>query len=305
MLILVINLARRPDRLAFVRSQLDALGIAFERIDAIDGKAMDLGPGTDLMTPVEHACALSHRKAWLRFLASDESHCLILEDDVFVAPQTKQVIEDPRGLPKSVEILRLETRLHPSLLGRGRRRGPPGFKAHPLLSTHHGSAAYIINRAFAERAVNHSIAFVEPLDDVLFNLTSSSYLPSITYQMRPGLCVQADLYEPAKGTAISRSDLETERDIRKSQLEPSHPHVAMKRKRSFPEKCLREVGRWWRKIRTTAEFLHVRFIVGRAWRDIPFAGRILPVAAAALAYPGSEQGAQPEVQALSIQATGR
>ena len=95
MLVLLINLARRPDRLAFVRNQLDALEIAFERIDAIDGKAVNVGPGTDLISPVERACALSHRAAWTRFLETDESHCLILEDDVLISPQARWFIEDP------------------------------------------------------------------------------------------------------------------------------------------------------------------------------------------------------------------
>lgn len=302
MLVLLINLARRPDRLAFVRNQLDALGIAFERIDAIDGKAVDLGPGTKLITPVERACALSHRKAWTRFLASDESHCLVLEDDVLVSPQTKCFVDDPQSFPKGMEILRLETRLQLSELGRGRRCGPPGFKAHRLLSRHHGCAAYIITRAFAERAVRDLTTFAEPVDEVLFEVKSPNYYPNASYQLRPGVCLQAELYEPAQSTAISKSDLEMDRCVRFSRREPV-PRIRIQR--SFPEKCLREVARWWRRSRAKAEFLHARFIVGRAWRDVPFAGGTLPTAAAALSVSGSEQAVQPEVQALRLLATDR
>lgn len=302
MLVLLINLARRPDRLAFVRNQLDALEIAFERIDAIDGRAVDLGPGTDLITPVERACALSHLKAWTRFLASGESHCLVLEDDVLIAPQTKRFVEDPRSFPKGAEILRLETRLQHSVLGRGRRCGPPGFKAHPLLSRHHGCAAYIITRAFAERALRDLTDFAEPVDEVLFEVTSPNYYPNASYQLRPGVCLQAELYEPAQSTSISRSDLEMDRCVRIPRREPA-PQVKVKR--SVPEKCLREVARWWRRSRAKAEFLHARFIVGRVLRDVPFAGGTLPAAAAALSVSGSEQAVQPEVQALRLLATDR
>ena len=308
MLVLLINLARRPDRLAFMRNQLDALEIAFERIDAIDGKAVDLGPGTDLITPVERACALSHRKAWMRFLASSESHCLILEDDVLIAPQTKRFVEDPRSFPEGAEILRLETRLQHSVLGRGRRCGPPGFKAHPLLSRHHGCAAYIITRACAERAVRDLAVFAEPLDDVLFEPKSPNYYPNLCFQLRPGVCLQAELYEPAQSTPISRSDLEMDRHVRQVRREQNYRNVTRPRvkvKRSVPEKCLREVARWWRRSRAKAEFLHARFIVGRVLRDVPFADGILPAVAAALSVSGSEQAVQPEVQALRLLATDR
>ncbi|MDI4658612.1 glycosyltransferase family 25 protein [Xanthobacter autotrophicus] len=302
MLVLLINLDRRPDRLAFVRNQLDALEIAFERIEAIDGKAVDVGPGTDLISPVERACAFSHRKAWMRFLESGESHCLILEDDVLVAPQTKRFVEDPRAFPRGAEILRLETRLQHSVLGRGRRCGPPGFKVHPLLSRHHGCAAYVITRAFAERAVRDLTAFVEPVDEVLFQVASPNYYPNVTSQLRPGVCLQAELYEPAQSTPIARSDLEVDRRTRFPRHEPG---VKIKVQRSFAKKCLREVARWWRRSRAKAEFFHARFIVGRVLRDVPFAGGVLPVAAAALSVSGSEQAVQPEVQALRLLATDR
>ncbi|MDI4666561.1 glycosyltransferase family 25 protein [Xanthobacter autotrophicus] len=302
MLVLLINLARRPDRLAFVRSQFDALGVAFERIDAVDGKVEDVGPGTALISPVERACALSHRKAWTRFLASGESHCLILEDDVLVSPQAKRFIEDPRSFPPGADILRLETRLQLSLLGRGRRCGPPGFRAHRLLSRHHGCAAYVITRAFAERALKDLTVFVEPVDEVLFEVKSPNYYPNVTYQIRPGVCLQAELYEPGQGSTLAHSDLEMDRRIRFPRHEPG-PRIKIKR--SFLRKCLREVARWWRRSRAKVEFLYARFIVGRAWRDVPFAGGVLPVAATALSVPGSEQTLQPEVQALRLLATDR
>ena len=107
MQILLINLSRRPDRLAFMRAQFDQLGLPFERIDAIDGKVVDVGPGTDLISPVELACALSHRKAWAHFLDSGENFCLILEDDVLIVPQAKHLIDDPSHLPLDAEIVRL------------------------------------------------------------------------------------------------------------------------------------------------------------------------------------------------------
>ncbi|MFG1280092.1 glycosyltransferase family 25 protein [Xanthobacter autotrophicus] len=280
MQILLINLARRPDRLAFMRSQLDALGLAFERIEAVDGRQEDVGPGTDLVTPVEIACALSHRKAWLRLLDSGDSHCLVLEDDVLIAPGAKLLLDNPRGLPRDADIVRLETTLERTLLGFGQRCGLPAHKVHRLYSRQRGTAAYIITRAFAERAVRDLTTFGEPIDDILFVVDSPGHFPSIRYQIRPGLCLQADLYAPARKSLLAASDLDTDRKIR---WVPPKPVSRIKTKYSFSKKCLRELNRWWRRSRATANTLHQYVIVGRIWRDVPFIGTVLPAAAAALA----------------------
>src|SRR5690349_233011 len=72
--VLVINLKRSEDRRAFIRRQLDGLGIAFQFFDAVD--ARDLSPadiqtsapggGVDycgMLTVPEIACAVSHLRA--------------------------------------------------------------------------------------------------------------------------------------------------------------------------------------------------------------------------------------------------
>lgn len=287
MLILVINLARRPDRLAFMRSQLDALGLAFERIEAIDGQQEDVGPGTDLITPVEIACAMSHRMAWQRFLASGEPLCLILEDDVLIAPGAKLLLDAPHRLPRDADIVRLETGLQRSLIGSGRRCGLAGHRAHLLHSRHHGSAAYIITRACAERAVRDLTAFAEPIDDIMFAVNSPNHFPSVRYQIRPGLCLQADLYEPTRQSDLARSDLEPDRFRRWT---PPPVVQRAKVKRSVLEKCLREVGRWRRRSVGAAELLYTRMVVGRAWRVIPFSGTGLPAPVALSAPDAKETG---------------
>lgn len=284
MLILLINLARRPDRLAFMQSQLDALELPFERIDAVDGKAVDLGPGTDLITPVELACALSHRKAWAHFLDSGENVCLILEDDVLIAPQAKGLIDDPNHLPPDAEIVRLETGLQTSLLGYGRPFGLAGYRLHRLYSRHHGCAAYMVSRAFAARAVRDLTSFAEPLDDLLFQSKSPNFFRSVRYQIRPGLCLQADLYEPTAQSLLARSNLQEDRAVRVYGSMPPRLKVT----RSLPEKCVREVQRWYRRSKRVAVTLVNLVLLRRAMRHIPFSGPVLPVALNALSRPGQE-----------------
>lgn len=308
MLILLINLKRRPDRLAFMHNQMQALGLSFERIEAIDGKLEDVGPDTPLITATERACALSHRKAWQRFSESGESHCLILEDDVLISPLAKHIIENWRGLPNGAEIVRLETALLRTLLGPGRRCGIRGHKAHRLRSRQYGSAAYVVTRAFAERALRDIPEFVEPVDDILFQPRSPSYFPNVTYQIRPGVCLQAEAYETGQGTALARSDLETCRAKRMPPPDLSigpRPGPEIKAKRSIPEKCVREVIRWGRRSRKLAKFFHAHFIIRRVWMDMTFTGTIHPAVEAALALSGNKHPTQQSVQKTSIPEANR
>lgn len=69
--VVVINLAKRPDRMAQIKAQLDAHKITFERFEAID--AEELG-----ITGVQ-ACALSHRGVIEQY--KNAGNVFIFEDD--------------------------------------------------------------------------------------------------------------------------------------------------------------------------------------------------------------------------------
>jgi glycosyl transferase family 25 len=88
----VINLDRRPDRLACISEDLGRLGLSFTRIAAVDGGRLDLSGALrpwlsylyeGLAAPKAGSvgCFLSHRKAWSDLLASGAEQGLILEDD--------------------------------------------------------------------------------------------------------------------------------------------------------------------------------------------------------------------------------
>jgi len=69
--VIVINLAKRPDRMAQIKAQLDAHKITFERFEAIDGQELGI-------TGVA-ACALSHRAVIEKY--KDCQSLFIFEDD--------------------------------------------------------------------------------------------------------------------------------------------------------------------------------------------------------------------------------
>ncbi|MEP9353767.1 glycosyltransferase family 25 protein [Xanthobacter sp. KR7-65] len=289
MLTLLINLESRPDRLAFMSTQLDRLALPFERIDAVDGSRADLAPVAETLTAVEQACALSHRKAWLRFLETDHARCLILEDDVILAPGLKPFLDEAGNFPDDVGALRLETRFMRTRLGPGRRCRTRGFRLHQLHSTHYGAAAYVVTRAFAEAAARDLAVFTQPVDHVLFGAADACFYPPAAFQLRPALCVQAELVAGVKDASFARSDLEGPRRARLDLLEQAVPQRRVKVKRPVSQKLWREIARWGHKLKRMKGFAHERFVTRRAWREIPFAGPGVPAPAAPLPVPRGEQ----------------
>jgi GR25 family glycosyltransferase involved in LPS biosynthesis len=69
--VIVINLAKRPDRMAQIKAQLNAYKITFERFEAIDGQELGI-------TGVQ-ACALSHRGVIEQY--KNAGNVFIFEDD--------------------------------------------------------------------------------------------------------------------------------------------------------------------------------------------------------------------------------
>lgn len=291
MLILIINLRTRPDRLAFMSAQLAALGLPFTRIDAVDAASARLAPPTQDMTTIERACALSHLKAWRHFLDTGHTRCLILEDDVILSPALARFLTEPANFSDGIDALRLETRYMRTRLGRGQRCATRGFKIHRLHSTHYGAAAYIVTRSFAAAAARDLVQLEQPVDHVLFGAEEACFYPTVVHQLRPALCVQAELVDGVKEAPFARSDLEPDRRERLNGIEMERPR-AVKPRRSQVQKCLREVERWVRRVRRLKGKVHERVVKGQAWRDVPFAGPGVAVAAAALHVPGSEQAVQ-------------
>jgi len=296
MLIFLINLKRRPDRLKFMEAQLEFLELPFERIEAFDGSNDDFGPMTRALSGAERACAMSHRKAWLSFLKSGHDRCLILEDDVVLSVNLKPFLDEPSNIPAHVDVLRLETMFIRTRLGPAAScRKARGFKIHRLHSTHFGCAAYIISRSFAEAAVRDLTDFLGPIDHVLFAPTEDSFYPPAAYQLRPALCVQAEWFEQTKELSLATSDLHVMRSERFQRNAVTPPP---KQKRPFVVKCQREVARWGRRLNANRKAIHEFLVTRSFWREIAFAYPAVAVASAALHVSRSEQAVQPEMPAL-------
>ena len=95
----LINLDRSPGRLAEADTQLRAAAIPYERIPAVDGRALGWAALRRRVSRFRFflvhgrfpslgaaACTLSHNEAYRRLLAADEPAALVFEDDVLLDP---------------------------------------------------------------------------------------------------------------------------------------------------------------------------------------------------------------------------
>jgi hypothetical protein len=83
--VVLINLARRPDRLERFTAQAKAIGLEFERFEAVDAQRENLTP--------PQACAASHREVVTRAKADGVGRLLVFEDDARFVPHFKDACE--------------------------------------------------------------------------------------------------------------------------------------------------------------------------------------------------------------------
>jgi len=202
MKIFVINLARRPDRMAAMAAQLDRLALSYERFDAIDARTADprvleapfaaRGAIADL-TPGDKACTTSHMQLWRRIASAPESHAAILEDDVLLGAGAREFLSSGAWIPPEAGLIKLERFGDPDQLT---VVGKPGVQAldrevAPLLSRHPGSGGYIISRGKAALLAALTDKIALPIDQLLFNPAYSPVFAALApWQMVPAILEQ-------------------------------------------------------------------------------------------------------------------
>ena len=221
--IYLINLARRPDRLAEMQIQAEKLGLALTRVNALDARDADVssvdrwfqadGPLGEIPRG-DKCCSLSHRQAWSRLVASGAAFGAVLEDDVVLEDGAAFALGGTGWIPQNIDLIKLE------------HYGPPGqsvllsdftdlgqgFRIARMRSRHTGAAAYILSRRAAEMLL--AIArFDLPVDHLLFNPNNSKIFARLKpWQLLPTVARQQDFVG-------DKSDIEGWRkDLRKFNL---------------------------------------------------------------------------------------
>lgn len=218
----LVNLDRSPERLEHIREVFAELGIDFTRIPAVDGEQLSpedhqrwlSDKGTPFqLTSGELGCFLSHRRCWEATVAGCESHVAIFEDDIHLGKNAAEVLSRTDWIPADADIVKLETFLHPTQIGRKPTSMVCGRKIVRLWRTHFGTGGYIISRAAASKLISLSRKVSCPVDHFLFDPRFSGFQHLTIYQMSPALCVQELTLNPKEVNPSLKSTLSGDRHI--------------------------------------------------------------------------------------------
>lgn len=188
--ILVINLDRSPERLAFMRSELDQLGLSFERLSATDAKQFseqDVETWSQTyMRPLsrtEIACWRSHVRAWERCVEED-GWVLVLEDDARLSDRLPAFLAELESLGVD-GIVNLETRGKEKWVGAAveATAAESEVRLYELFIDRGGTAGYLVEPKVARQLIALAANKAAP-SDAFLNLAGVK-----RHQAEPGLVV--------------------------------------------------------------------------------------------------------------------
>jgi len=248
----LINLDRDEDRLRWMQKNLASHRIEYERIPGVDGSKLSEEDEAYHATPTrahlsrgEIGCILSHLKTWRKFLESDATFALVLEDDVHIQPDFSTFMEH---IPSLLEVdamcvYRLEAFNSQMTLTRKPKITLGRRSCYELLTNCGGSAAYILTRKSAERLLELKDALCQSLDTELFDPNRRQIENLKVYQWLPAPCIQDMLLYDNIGL---KSNLAGTRSDEKSNILVSENAVIFRLKRIFRPlyTCLYDVAIW-------------------------------------------------------------
>jgi glycosyl transferase, family 25 len=184
--VFVVNLDRRPDRRAFMASQLDAMGLAWERVSAVDAATAPdaaLAPDVALdghvirMGRGSQACAATTLALFRRIAASDAPAAVIAQDDTELSPDLAAFVGDVSWIPEGIGIVQFEKwseHASTKLLGPALGGSPvDGRTIRRLHSRTGGAGCFLVTRDAAARLAAEAPPMRFPIDHLLFNLNLS------------------------------------------------------------------------------------------------------------------------------------
>jgi glycosyl transferase family 25 len=166
----VINLDRSPDKMAYMAKQLNALRIPFERIPAVDGRTLTpeklaevavrsrMEEWPALLTPNAIGCALSHYSIYQKMQGNNEEYALILEDDIKIDPDLKQVLMNIENVLNKKDVFLMY--FHgdeKSFSSCGSKNIVDQYKLYKALSVWgaYSAGGYIISKEVAKKLARH------------------------------------------------------------------------------------------------------------------------------------------------------
>jgi glycosyl transferase family 25 len=215
----LINLDRAPARLAFISRRLQALGIPYSRLSAVDGSAMPEKDRTAFIasrprdgrtwSAGQVGCFMSHVKAWEKIAEGLEPYGVIIEDDVHVSDEAPAFLKSSNWIPADADIVRLESTGQWLKLGKTSSR-IDDRAVRRVRSTAWGAGAYVLSKSAALKLLAVEPKLHSPVDDFLFNFKSSAVAKGLTvYQVAPALVEQDKFIANQSASKGFGSDIET------------------------------------------------------------------------------------------------
>lgn len=177
--IYVINLVRATERRQKMGEQFSALGVAFEFLEATDGRTLDQ-KYRDLvdhdrrkritqypLTDNEIGCWISHRRAMQKLIDSGKPMATIVEDDSIISPDFPRVLDAIEKSGFKFDVIDLH---------RNFKRSEKFVLCKPLLPefglgrigyTHMNATAYVMSREGAQKFLKYAARFAHALDKEL------------------------------------------------------------------------------------------------------------------------------------------
>jgi glycosyl transferase family 25 len=248
----VINLARSPERRAWMEAQLSRAGVEGRFVRAVDGRRFGArcealrrdGRPRPALSKAEAASTLSHRRAWRQFLASAAEHAVIMEDDVHLGRGFRQILVlDWKRF--SFDAVKLETMLYRVWLT---RRGEPAAerRLHRLGGEHLGAAAYLISRAGARKMLVATRDVSGCADWSLFGPHTIGDGSVEALQLVPAIAVQDNLWPDAKSRVGLGTTLHEEDRKRLAALARRNKPTGIRRLRREARRVADQLLRWLR-----------------------------------------------------------
>lgn len=220
--VLVINLATRPDRRAFMTERLEALGLPFRFVEAVDGRDpeanVDIGRAIGVVTGrtrsrIDFAAFSSHRLCWKIIADENIPMAVILEDDVLLVDDFDRIL-NPGWVPPDADLVKLETtkryvEVHDLHFDTQIKRN-----LGMLAGKHMGAAGYVITHKAAERLWAKTKVPADSVDQVLFTPTTWQELGLTIYQVDPAPVVQGMYQGENAAHGWATSTIQRDRDER-------------------------------------------------------------------------------------------
>lgn len=266
--IYVISLARAAERRAAISAHLQALGLEYELVDGVDGRALPaeeharlLAPGVTFQSPGVVGCYMSHMAVYRRLIEAGDTAALVLEDDAALNPAVVPLLQSGLAtLDFDYCFLDCGNDREPVFYDPDARLSlGHGFTAFALSGGPEGTHAMIVTREAAALRLKHGLPIQHAFD---------------FYDTLPGPPRFVAMLAP-RGAGVATTSLHSMISTRREQGAPAF--ASLRRQTWFPPLRdtlrLRPVKGMFLRRRLLREG---RLAAGTRWRLLPQGREVLP-----------------------------